>query len=58
MAIMLGNKVAIKYLDFFKNVDLDVHVRVFNSIVKINALTSKKYIINAFSYTLKDTTSN
>ncbi len=55
---MLGNKVAIKYLDFFKNVDLDVHVRVFNSIVKINALTSKKYIINAFSYTLKDTTSN
>jgi len=31
---------------------------VFNSIVKINAEISKKYIINAFSYMLRDTTSN
>ncbi len=34
------NKVAFKYLDFKKNVDLNVHVKVFNFIVKANARTS------------------
>jgi hypothetical protein len=33
---MRPNKVAIMYLDFKKDVDPDVHVRVFNSIVKAN----------------------
>jgi hypothetical protein len=50
------NKVAFKYPDFKKDVDLDAHVRVFNSIIKINTETSKEYIINAFSYMQKDTT--
>jgi hypothetical protein len=52
------NRVAIKYPDFKKNVDPDVHVRVFNSAVKGNAKTSEEYIINAFSYTLRDMASN
>jgi hypothetical protein len=50
------NRVAFKYLDFKKNVDLKVHVKVFNSIVKANAETFEEYIINAFIYTLKDMT--
>jgi len=52
------NKVALKYRDFKKNGDPDTYVKVFNSIVKGNAKTSREYIINAFSYMLKDTTSN
>jgi hypothetical protein len=51
------NMVALKYPNFKKN-DLYVHVRVFNYVVKANVETSKKYSINAFSYMLKDTTSN
>jgi hypothetical protein len=50
------NKVALKYLDFKKDVDLDAHVEVFNSVLKTNAKYFKEYIINAFSYMLKNTT--
>jgi hypothetical protein len=50
------NSSIIKYLNFFLNVDPNVHVKVFNFIVKINVETFEKYIINAFSYTLKDMT--
>ncbi len=49
--------VALKYPDFKKNANPNVHVRVFNFVVKANAKTSKKYIINVFSYMLRDTTS-
>ncbi len=52
------NRVVLKYLDFKKDVDLDAHVKVFNSVVKENVKTFQEYIINAFSYTLRDTTSN
>jgi hypothetical protein len=52
------NRVALKYLDFKKDVDLDVHVKVCNYAIKANAKTSEKYIINVFSYTLRDTTSD
>ncbi len=52
------NKVAFKYPDFKKDDDLDVHVKVFNFVVKANAETSKEYIINAFNYTLRNTTSD
>ncbi len=44
------NMVAFKYLDF----KIDVHVRMFNSIVKINAKTFEEYIIDAFNYTVRD----
>jgi len=52
------NKIALKYLDFKKDVDPDVHVRMFNSTINARAETSKMYIINAFRYTSKDTTSD
>jgi hypothetical protein len=48
------NKVALKYLNFKKDIDLDVHVKMFNSIVKTNVETFEKYIINAFSYILRN----
>jgi hypothetical protein len=50
------NKVAFKCFHFKKDVDLDVHVKIFNSKVKVNVKTSKIHIINAFSYMLKDMT--
>ncbi len=53
---MRPNKVVFKYPNFKKDVDLDAHVKVFNYVVKGNAKSSKKYIINAFSYMLRDTT--
>jgi len=52
------NKVVFKYPNFKKDVDLVAHVRVFNSIVKTNAKTSEKYIINVFNYMLKDMASD
>jgi len=48
------NRVALKYLDFKKYVDLDAHVKVFNFVVKANVETSEDYIINAFGYMLKN----
>jgi hypothetical protein len=51
------NKVAFKYPNFNKDVDPNAHVKVFNYVVKVNAKTFEKYIINAFSYMLKDITS-
>jgi hypothetical protein len=47
------NRVAFKYPNFKKNVNPNVHVRMFNF-----AKTFEEYIINAFSYTLRDTASN
>ncbi len=52
------NMVAFKYPNFKKNVDPDVHVKVFNSTIKANVETFEEYIINAFSYMLRDTTSD
>jgi hypothetical protein len=52
------NRVVFKYLDFKKNVNRNVHVRVFNSVMKVDVKTSEKYIINVFNYTLRDTTSD
>jgi hypothetical protein len=36
--------VAFKYLDFKKDVDPNVHVKVFNFAMNVNAKTSKQYI--------------
>jgi hypothetical protein len=52
------NKVVLKYPNFKIDVDPDVHVRVFNFVVKANVETFEEYIINAFNYTLRDMTSN
>ncbi len=51
------NKIVFMYLDFKKDVDPNVHVKVFNFVVKTNVETSEKYIINVFNYMLKYTTS-
>jgi hypothetical protein len=40
------NKIVLKYLDLIKNLDLNVHVKVFNSIIKANVETLEEYIIN------------
>ncbi len=48
------NMVAFKCLDFFLNDDLNVHVKVFNFAVKVNTETFEEYIINFFSYMLRD----
>jgi hypothetical protein len=55
---MRPNRVALKYHDFKKDVDPNVHVKMFNYVVKEDAKTSEKYIINVFSYTLRNTTLN
>jgi hypothetical protein len=47
-------KVALKYPSFKKDVDLDVHVKMFNSVVKANAKTFDEYIIIVLSYMLRD----
>ncbi len=52
------NKVAVKYLDFKKDANLDAHVRVFNFAMKANAEIFEIYIINVFIYMLRYTTSN
>jgi hypothetical protein len=36
------NKVALKYLDFKKDVDPNVHVKLFNFAIKANVKTSKR----------------
>jgi hypothetical protein len=51
-----SNKVLLKYIDFKKKIYPNAHVRMFNFIVKSNVETSEEYIINVFSYTLKNTT--
>ncbi len=52
------NKVAFNYFDFKKDVNPNVHVRVFNFVVKANVETSKEYIIIAFGYMQRNITSD
>jgi hypothetical protein len=54
--LLKPNKVALKCPHFRKDVDPNAHVKVFNFVVKVNVETSKKYVINAFNYMLKDMT--
>jgi hypothetical protein len=50
------NIVAFKYPNFKKNVDPNVHVKIFNFAIKENVENFEKYIINAFNYMLRDST--
>jgi hypothetical protein len=50
--------VVLKYPDFKKDIDLNAHVKMFNFVVKANVETFKEYIINVFSYMLRDMTSD
>jgi hypothetical protein len=51
---MKPNMVTLKYPNFKKVVDPNIHVKVFNFVVKANAKTFEEYIINAFNNMLKD----
>ncbi len=51
-------QLVLKYLDYKKDLDLDVCVRVFYETVRTNGETSMEYIINAFNYTLKEMASD
>jgi hypothetical protein len=44
----------LKYPYHKKNANPNVHVIVFHVVIRTNGETSKEYIINAFSYTLKE----
>ncbi len=52
------NRVALKYLDLKKYVDIDAHVKVFNFVVKVNVETYDDCIINAFGYMLRNMASD
>jgi hypothetical protein len=51
-------RLTLKYLDYKKEAYPYVHVRMFQVVVRANGKTLKEYIINAFDYTLRETTSN
>jgi len=51
-------RLAMKYLDYKEDVDLNAHVKVFQAVIRANGKTFEEYIINAFSYTLRETTSD
>jgi hypothetical protein len=44
----------LKYPHYKKDVDPNVHVRVFQTVVKANGKTFEEYIINAFNYIERD----
>ncbi len=46
----------LKYQNYKKDVNPNVHVIMFQAIVKANGKTLHEFIINAFSYTLKEMT--
>jgi hypothetical protein len=50
------NIIAFKYPNFKKDVDRDVHVKMFNFVVKENVETFEECVINTFSYTFRNTT--
>jgi hypothetical protein len=44
------NRVTLNYLDFKKNVNLNVHVKLFNFVMKANENTSKEYILEYITF--------
>ncbi len=44
----------LQYPSYVKNIDLDVHIRIFKKTIKVNGETMEADIINLFSFTLKD----
>ncbi len=51
------NMVVLQYPNFEKNVDPNAHVKLFSFVVKINVKISEEYIVNTFSYMVRDTAS-
>jgi hypothetical protein len=50
------NNIPLKYPNYKKDVNLNVHIKMFNFAMKVNGKTSGEYIINSFRYMLRDTT--
>ncbi len=50
------HRLAFKYPYYKKDAYLNSHVKIFHAGVRANGKTYEKYIINAFSYTLKKMT--
>ncbi len=48
----------LKYPDYKKGANLNVHVKVFQATIKMNGETFDKCVTNAFNYTMKETTSD
>jgi hypothetical protein len=48
----------LNYLKYAKDVDPNVHVRVFKVVIRINGETSDVEIVNLFSFILRDIMSN
>jgi hypothetical protein len=44
----------LQYPTYVKDIDLDVHIRVFKKAIKANGETMEIDIINMFGFTLKD----
>jgi hypothetical protein len=44
----------LQYPTYVKDIDLDVHIRVFKKAIKVNGETVKVDIINLFGFTFKD----
>jgi hypothetical protein len=44
----------LQYPTYVKDIDLDVHIRVFKKAIKVNGETVKVDIINMFGFTFKD----
>jgi hypothetical protein len=45
----------LNYLEYMKDFDLDVHVKVFKVAIRANGETEDVKIVKLFSFTLKDT---
>jgi len=48
----------LNYLEYKKGFDLDAHVQVFETTIKVNGETINEEITNLFNFTLKDNASN
>jgi len=44
----------LNYLEYVKDFDSNVHVKVFKAIIKANSETNDAKFVNLFSFTLKD----
>jgi hypothetical protein len=47
----------LQYPTYVKDTDLNVHIRVFKKVIKVNGETMEANIINMFGFTFKDSIS-
>ncbi len=49
--------IIVQYSTYMKDIDLDVHIKIFKNVIKANGKTMEANIINLFGFTLGDNTS-